>query len=59
MTFLVWVVTIVVTAYSAYRIGRRVEVGKREIELEQLEERAEARGQRPGTVRLSTMKIRR
>lgn len=59
MTILVWAVTIAVTAYSAYRIGRRVEVGKRELEADDREELAHARGQRPGTVRLSPLKIRR
>lgn len=59
MSILVWLVALLATAYSAYQIGRRVEIGRREQQLAEWEEVAEARGQRPGTVRLSTMKIRR
>jgi hypothetical protein len=48
-----------ITAYAAYQIGRRVEVGRQETERDAYEERAAERGQRRGTIQLSTMKVRR
>lgn len=59
MSLLAWAVTIAFTAYSSYRIGCMVEMGRREKELEELEERAFQRSKRRGGIRLSTMKIRR
>jgi DNA modification methylase len=59
MIVLVWAVTIVLTAYAAFQIGRRWEIGEREEELEALEREREVRGRRSGSIKLSTMKIRR
>lgn len=59
MTFLVWAATLVVAAYSAFQFGRRWEMGKQEEERDRIEDVSYARGQRPGTVTLSTVKIRR
>lgn len=47
-----------ITGYLAFQVGIRIERGRREKELDALEETRYQRGIR-GTVRLSSMKIRR
>jgi hypothetical protein len=57
-TYLVTVLMIPIGGYLGTLLGRRLERGEREAELDRREEISQQRGIR-GTVKLSTMKIRR
>ncbi len=53
------ILLLALAGYLGYRIGRRVERGEHEAELDRIEEQRAARGARPGTVRLKPLRIRR
>lgn len=59
MLVVVWAVSLALTAWFALLLGRRLERGKLEIDLATREEVAAKRAGRPGTVHLTTMRIRR
>lgn len=54
-----WVTAVILTAWFAYQIGRRVELGRLEVERDRLDDLAHVRGQRPGNITLSSITIRR
>jgi hypothetical protein len=60
VNWIAWVLLVLIpcSAYMGALTGQRIERGRREAVADQREEAAHARGIR-GTVRLSTMKIRR
>lgn len=59
MTLVVTAVLLALTAYFSWLAGRRWERGRIELERAEAEEIAFKRSQRPGTIRMNTMRIRR
>jgi hypothetical protein len=59
MNVILWLLLFVGSVPLWISIGIRVERGRREEALAEYEEKQFQRGQRPGTVRLNSIKIRR
>lgn len=59
MSILITVVLAGLAAYLGWLAGRRWERGRIELEREAYLERSARRGERRGTIKLSTMRIRR
>lgn len=59
MTFLLWILSGPFCGYLGYLLGVRREKGRMELEADAAEAEAYRRSERPGSVVMTTMKIRR
>lgn len=59
MIHVIYLTLIALTAFMFLQVGRRIELGRVEAERNRIEEENHQRSIRRGSIRLSTMKIRR